>query len=81
MGNSTSRLMKRLVSKREIKFLMVGLDASGKTAILYKLKLGEVVRTLPTIGIIPVTLGLFQICIFLCKFLSQREFIFQSIHI
>ena len=30
---------------------MVGLDASGKTTILYKLKLGEIVRTVPTIGI------------------------------
>jgi len=30
--------------------LMVGLDAAGKTTILYKLKLGEVVSTIPTIG-------------------------------
>lgn len=30
--------------------LMLGLDASGKTTILYKLRLGEVVATLPTIG-------------------------------
>jgi len=29
---------------------MVGLDAAGKTTILYKLKLGEVVSTVPTIG-------------------------------
>ena len=29
--------------------LMVGLDAAGKTTILYKLKLGEIVTT-PTIG-------------------------------
>ena len=28
----------------------VGLDAAGKTTILYKLKLGEVVNTIPTIG-------------------------------
>ena len=27
-----------------------GLDAAGKTTILYKLKLGEVVNTIPTIG-------------------------------
>ncbi|KAL8143735.1 hypothetical protein V2J09_016767 [Rumex salicifolius] len=50
MGSSSSRLMKRLMSKREMKILMVGLDASGKTTILYKIKLGEVVKTLPTIG-------------------------------
>ena len=29
---------------------MVGLDAAGKTTILYKLKLGENVCTIPTIG-------------------------------
>merc|ERR1719382_2151010 len=29
---------------------MVGLDAAGKTTILYKLKLGEVVTAKPTIG-------------------------------
>merc|ERR1719361_734562 len=29
---------------------MVGLDAAGKTTILYKLRLGEVVSTIPTIG-------------------------------
>ena len=29
---------------------MCGLDAAGKTTILYKLKLGEVVTTIPTIG-------------------------------
>lgn len=28
----------------------MGLDAAGKTTILYKLKLGEVVTTIPTIG-------------------------------
>ena len=34
----------------EQRILMVGLDAAGKTTILYKLKLGEVVTTIPTIG-------------------------------
>jgi|EP00769_Ergobibamus_cyprinoides_P000310 ADP-ribosylation factor protein 1 len=29
---------------------MVGLDAAGKTTILYKLKLNEIVTTIPTIG-------------------------------
>merc|ERR1712003_159996 len=32
------------------RLLMLGLDAAGKTTILYKLKLGEVVTTVPTIG-------------------------------
>jgi len=30
--------------------LAVGLDAAGKTTILYKMKLGEIVTTIPTIG-------------------------------
>jgi len=34
----------------ETRILMVGLDAAGKTTILYKFKLGENVTTIPTIG-------------------------------
>jgi hypothetical protein len=33
-----------------IVYFSVGLDAAGKTTILYKLKLGEIVTTIPTIG-------------------------------
>lgn len=40
----------KLGSSQEQRLLMVGLDAAGKTSILYKLKLGEVVTTIPTIG-------------------------------
>lgn len=29
---------------------MLGLDAAGKTTILYKLHIGEVLSTVPTIG-------------------------------
>lgn len=32
-----------------VQVLMVGLYAAGKTTILYKLKLGEIVTTIPTI--------------------------------
>ena len=41
---------RNLFSKKEIRIRMVGLDAAGKTTILYKLKLGEIVTTTPTIG-------------------------------
>ena len=34
----------------ELWIIKVGLDAAGKTTILYKLKLGEIVTTIPTIG-------------------------------
>lgn len=43
-------LSRLLGGKREMRILMVGLDAAGKTTILYKLKLGEIVTTIPTIG-------------------------------
>lgn len=49
MGSFQS-VFKRLFSKKEMRILMVGLDAAGKTTILYKLKLGEIVTTIPTIG-------------------------------
>ncbi|KAL7711497.1 ADP-ribosylation factor [Entamoeba marina] len=35
---------------KETKIVMAGLDAAGKTTILYKLKIGECVNTIPTIG-------------------------------
>ena len=50
MGNIFSNLLKSLIGKKEMRILMVGLDAAGKTTILYKLKLGEIVTTIPTIG-------------------------------
>ncbi|CAD0050717.1 unnamed protein product [Aureobasidium pullulans] len=50
MGLTFSRLFDRLWGKKEMRILMVGLDAAGKTTILYKLKLGEIVTTIPTIG-------------------------------
>ncbi|GAQ83255.1 GTP-binding ADP-ribosylation factor [Klebsormidium nitens] len=39
-----------LLSNREARILCLGLDAAGKTTILYKLKLGETTHTVPTIG-------------------------------
>ena len=50
MGLSFSKLFGKLFGKRDVRILMVGLDAAGKTTILYKLKLGEIVTTIPTIG-------------------------------
>jgi ADP-ribosylation factor protein 1 len=45
-----ARMIRDLFSGNEARVLMVGLDAAGRTTILYKLKLGEVVTTIPTIG-------------------------------
>lgn len=47
---SFSRIFASFLGKKEMRILMVGLDAAGKTTILYKLKLGEIVTTIPTIG-------------------------------
>ncbi|KAL5291418.1 arf1.2 family protein [Megaselia abdita] len=50
MGNAFSNWFKNTFGKREMRMLMVGLDAAGKTTILYRLKLGETIITIPTIG-------------------------------
>ncbi|KAI3897310.1 hypothetical protein MKX03_008970, partial [Papaver bracteatum] len=50
MGVTFTKLFSQLFAKKNIRILMVGLDAAGKTTILYKLRLGEIVSTIPTIG-------------------------------
>ncbi|XP_054273749.1 ADP-ribosylation factor 2-like [Macrosteles quadrilineatus] len=50
MGLTISTLLTRIFAKQSVRILMVGLDAAGKTTILYRLKLGDVVTTIPTLG-------------------------------
>jgi ADP-ribosylation factor 1/2 len=55
MGNISSSFQQLLESlwksvDKDARILLVGLDAAGKTTILYKLKLGEQLQTVPTIG-------------------------------
>ncbi|PGG99621.1 hypothetical protein AJ79_08481 [Helicocarpus griseus UAMH5409] len=60
MGGSISRILSGLFwTKKEIRILILGLvrantpkltDNAGKTTLLYRLKIGEVVTTIPTIG-------------------------------
>ncbi|KAG7051726.1 ADP-ribosylation factor-like protein 1 [Colletotrichum paranaense] len=50
MGASMSWLSGLVWSKKEIRILILGLDNAGKTTLLYRLKIGEVVTTIPTIG-------------------------------
>merc|ERR1712182_181334 len=57
-----SKVFGKLVGKKDCRILMVGLDAAGKTTILYKLKLGEVVTTIPTIGFNVETVEYKNIC-------------------
>lgn len=49
-GSTLSRLLPILLGKTQCRILMVGLDAAGKTTILYQLKLGEMTHTAPTLG-------------------------------
>eukprot|EP01084_Bolivina_argentea_P227364 383989_1 len=50
MGGFFAKALELIQGKHERRILMVGLDAAGKTTILYKLKLGDIVHTIPTIG-------------------------------
>ena len=50
MGIFFSKVWARLASGKEKRLLMVGLDAAGKTTILYRLRLAEAATTVPTIG-------------------------------
>ena len=51
MGLYMSTMWNALLgSNKEYRLLMLGLDAAGKTTVLYRLKLGEVQHTIPTVG-------------------------------
>ncbi|KAF1823898.1 ARF/SAR superfamily [Dissoconium aciculare CBS 342.82] len=50
MGGSISKMMNKIFGSKEMRLLMLGLDAAGKTTILYKLKLDTDVTTIPTVG-------------------------------
>jgi small GTP-binding protein len=50
MGFFLSKVWTKLIGKKDVRMLMVGLDAAGKTTILYQLKMNETVKTIPTIG-------------------------------
>ena len=51
MGNYIGKIWGKFFSlQKDVKILMVGLDAAGKTTVLYQLRLGEQVTAIPTIG-------------------------------
>uniref|UniRef100_A0A0E0I989 Uncharacterized protein n=1 Tax=Oryza nivara TaxID=4536 RepID=A0A0E0I989_ORYNI len=50
MGIVFTRLFSSVFGNREARILVLGLDNAGKTTILYRLQMGEVVSTIPTIG-------------------------------
>ena len=50
MGVIFSRIFSSLFGRGEIRILILGLDNAGKTTLLYKLQLNQVIETVPTIG-------------------------------
>ena len=50
MGGFFTKLWDRMVGPKERGVAIIGLDAAGKSSILYQMKLGEVIATIPTIG-------------------------------
>ena len=50
MGFYFSKIRSKLHSKKDVQVLMVGVDGVGKSTILYQMKMGETVKTIPTIG-------------------------------
>ncbi|KAE9553833.1 hypothetical protein FO519_002963 [Halicephalobus sp. NKZ332] len=50
MGLNFSSLYSYFFGKEKVKIIMIGLDVSGMTTILYKFKLDKVMPTVPTMG-------------------------------
>ena len=50
MGLLISFMSQKMFGPERAKIAMLGLDAAGKTTILYKLKIDETVTTIPTVG-------------------------------
>ncbi|KAG4940493.1 hypothetical protein JHK82_044180 [Glycine max] len=78
MGLTVSPLLRLFYARKEMRILMGGLDAAGKPTILYKLKLGEIVTTIPTIAI-PNSFGIkhiefWKFCVVLLEFVLTVEY-------
>ena len=54
MGSTFSKRLQSLIESlpffQTLHITMVGLDSAGKTTALYRLKFGQYINTLPTIG-------------------------------
>ncbi|CAH8325511.1 unnamed protein product [Eruca vesicaria subsp. sativa] len=56
MGQTFRKLFDTFFGNQEMRVVMLGLDAAGKTTILYKLHIGEVLSTVLTIGVLDFSL-------------------------
>ena len=61
-----------LFGNREMRILILGLDGAGKTTLLYRLQVGEVVTTIPTIGFNVEQVSISQ------EFISQQRSRFKE---
>jgi len=50
LSHEMGKTLSKIFGNKEMRVLMLGLDNAGKTTILYKLKLGQGVSTIPTVG-------------------------------
>ncbi|KAF3334056.1 ADP-ribosylation factor-like protein [Carex littledalei] len=50
MGQALRKLFDSFFGVKEMRVVMLGLDSAGKTTILYRMHLGEVLSTVPTVG-------------------------------
>lgn len=50
MASQIRKIITKLFGSPEYRLLILGFDGSGKTSILYKLKLNDFIQTIPTIG-------------------------------
>eukprot|EP01083_Nonionella_stella_P030060 82526_1 len=66
MGVFFAKALEKIIGKKEMRILLVGLDAAGKTTILYQMKLGEIVTTIPTIGFNVETVEFINITLTVC---------------
>lgn len=64
MGKAFSQFVQLFRGVQDAKLLMVGLDAAGKTSILYQLKLDSFINTVPTVGMWNIMCGM--CCVGMC---------------
>uniref|UniRef100_A0A7N0V9L1 ADP-ribosylation factor n=1 Tax=Kalanchoe fedtschenkoi TaxID=63787 RepID=A0A7N0V9L1_KALFE len=50
MGQAFRKLLDSILGNTEMRVVMLGLDAAGKTTTLYRLQPGKALTTIPTVG-------------------------------
>lgn len=62
-GGFFSSIFSSLFGTREMRILILGLDGAGKTTILYRLQVGEVVTTIPSMYLSCAIFSVFSILV------------------